>query len=152
MERFSKRHEGDLNARLRPFNETEQTRVVLNIDSAAAHLPSVQHTAWMLLNLLCRLIGVVNQVVLVCPRDVRVAARVVPFAHSANTLREALLLGARELPLGSVVDDSGLPALYNRHRLALAGFPCHTTVHAGPHTAVRQETTVTAQARGARGS
>jgi hypothetical protein len=27
----------------------------------------------------------------------------------------------------------------NRHRLTLTGFPCHTTVHAGPHTAVRQD-------------
>ena len=25
----------------------------------------------------------------------------------------------------------------NRHREALTGFPCHTTVHTGPYTAVQ---------------
>jgi hypothetical protein len=53
---------------------------------------------------------------------------------------------------GGLPHSGAHPAGRNRHRLALAGFPCHTTVHAGPHTAVRQEIAFTAQARGAHAS
>ena len=34
--------------------------------------------------------------------------------------------------------SSWLGSALNRHRWAVAGFPCHTTVHAGPHPAVRR--------------
>ncbi len=40
--------------------------------------------------------------------------------------------------LRSTFFKSGRPQGPNRHRWALAGFPCHTTVRTGPYTAVRR--------------
>lgn len=53
----------------------------------------VQHAAWMLLNLLSRQQGVVNQIGLICPPDVGQAGRIIPLANRDLDLRTALIAG-----------------------------------------------------------
>lgn len=98
MERVSKRHEGDLDGRLLPFDTTRQVTVTVAVGEETARLASAQHVSWMLLNLLTRLVGIVREVRLRCRPGIPLAGQVVPLAPSAKTLDEALLTGAAELP------------------------------------------------------
>jgi hypothetical protein len=98
MDRISHRHEGDLGGQLTSFDETSQLAVAVNVAPDVAHLPSVQHTSWMLISLLSRLAGVVKRLRITCPSDVPLAGRIVPLAPTARNLREALLQGIAELP------------------------------------------------------
>lgn len=67
-------------------------------------MPAAQHTAWMLLNILSRLDGIVGKIGLDCPTDVQIAGRVVPF--SSNTeLRQALIEGSREIGIVPLEPD-----------------------------------------------
>ena len=77
-------------------------RVLVSIDNATAHLPSVQHTAWMTLNELVRMKGVVAQVGLACPTGVALAGRVVPLAPRDLDLASALLAGCDEIGMVAV--------------------------------------------------
>ena len=52
-----------------------------------------QHTAWMVVNLLARLKGVVRSIGLQCPRGIRLSGNVVPFAPGDTDLRTGLLRG-----------------------------------------------------------
>jgi hypothetical protein len=97
MERVSDRHEGDLGGRLRAFEDTRIAEVTIVVEGGAAHLPSTQHTAWMLLNLLARSEGIVDRIGLVCPTGVPLSGPVVPLAPRDTDLRAALLAGAREI-------------------------------------------------------
>ncbi len=94
MERISSRHEGNLGGRLRPFDETDAVSVTLEIAEDVAGLAAVQHTAWMALNMLTRLSGIVMRIYLVCPRGIPLAGRVVPLAQRTLSLDEALFEGA----------------------------------------------------------
>lgn len=98
MERISKRHEGDLRGQLTGFDDARQIAVAVNVAPGVAHLTSVQHASWMLLNLLARLTGVVKRLRIICPDGVPISGRVVPVAPSAPTLREALIEGLARLP------------------------------------------------------
>jgi hypothetical protein len=98
MERVSNRHEGDLYGKLLPFDVSSKIHVSLEIAEENAHLVAVQHTAWMLLNILLRLQGIVDEVSLFCPHGVPVGGRIVPFAPDETTLRDALVRGASKLP------------------------------------------------------
>jgi hypothetical protein len=86
MERVSSRHDGDLGGRLHPGGTAPAIPVSLEIPSQVAGAPAVQHTAWMLLNMLARLDRVVAAVSVACPTGTAAASsRVVPFAPARAT-------------------------------------------------------------------
>lgn len=97
MERVSDRHEGDLGGRLRAFEDTLTAQVTVVVEGGVAHLPSTQHTAWMLLNLLARSEGIVDRIGLICPAGVPLSGPVIPLAPRDTHLRSALMAGAREI-------------------------------------------------------
>ena len=105
MEHISNRHEGDLGGRFFPFADTEPTAVTVVVAPETAHLPAVQHTAWMLINLLARFDGILAQVGLVCPPDVPFVCRTVPLADRRLDLKTAILAGAREIGVVPVIPD-----------------------------------------------
>ena len=105
MERVSDRHEGDLRGRLLPFEDTRVADVTVVVETAKACLPSTQHAAWMLVNLLARSEGIVGRIGLICPPDVPLSGPVVPLAPEATNLRSALLTGAREIGAVPVEPD-----------------------------------------------
>ncbi len=105
VERVSDRHEDDLGGTLRPFGETRVQRVRVVLEPSTADLPAVQHTAWMLLNLIARMDGVVGHVGLVCPSGVPVRGRVVPLAQDHAHLEDALFAGARHIDAVPVERD-----------------------------------------------
>ena len=59
-QRVSSRHESDLGGRFSPFGSTERIGVTVEIPDTVAGIASVQHTAWMLINLLARFEGVLG--------------------------------------------------------------------------------------------
>ena len=108
MERISDRHEGDLGGRLEPFGKTRQVAVTVVAAPGTAHLAAAQHTAWMLVNLLARAVGIVTIVRVTCPPLVPVAGRVIPLASRDLPLREALVAGGQAI--GAVpVEAAGHP-------------------------------------------
>lgn len=96
MENISNRHESDLGGKFSPFGSAEPVELTIRIAPILASFPAVQHTAWMLLNLLCRLEGVVGKIGVECPAGVPVAGRIVPFSSDTDFLG-ALLEGAAEI-------------------------------------------------------
>jgi molybdopterin/thiamine biosynthesis adenylyltransferase len=108
---ISNRHESDLGGRFSPFGKTEQASVTLVIAPEAAHSARVQHTAWMLLNLLSRQQGVVSQIGLVCPGGVAQAGRVIPLAERQLDLRAALIAGNEAIGVVPLVPDQKLGRL-----------------------------------------
>ncbi|HZZ28987.1 MAG TPA: ThiF family adenylyltransferase [Pirellulales bacterium] len=105
-EQISNRHESDLGGRFLPFGDTNQVHVTVVVPSDTAHLPAVQHTAWMLLNLLARQQGVVQQIGLSCPPSIPLAGRIVPFAPRNLDLRLALLAGCDAIGIVPVSSNS----------------------------------------------
>lgn len=101
----SSRHESDLGGRFLPFGETDQVAVTVVVATETAHLASVQHAAWMLLNLLSRQLGVISQIGLICPTDVAQTCRLTPLASSALDLRKALITGSEAIGVVPVVPD-----------------------------------------------
>jgi hypothetical protein len=97
VERISDRHEGDLGGRLEPFAKTRQVAVTMVAAPGAAHLAAVQHTAWMLVNLLARAVGIVTVVRVACPDLVPLAGRVIPLASRDLRLRDALVAGGQAI-------------------------------------------------------
>ena len=120
-ETLSNRHEGDLGGKLSPFGEAKHPGVTVEIAADHAASASVQHAAWMLLNLLCRLKGVLSQVSVRCPKDVSLAGRITPLGTRNTDLREALFSGAESIggvPVGrdvkleqTIVIGSEVPVL-----------------------------------------
>lgn len=96
-QQISSRHEGDAGGTLLPFGETNKRKVTISIGGSIAHLAGAQHTAWMLLNLLCRSHGVVEEVGIVCPPGIPLVGRVVPFASPGVDLLTALIEGGKEI-------------------------------------------------------
>ncbi len=78
----SSRHEGALGGRLRPFDQSLQVDVDIEVESDLAAERGVQHCAWMLVNILSRLEGIVRSIGFTCPEHVRIHERVVPEASS----------------------------------------------------------------------
>lgn len=88
-----------------PFGDVDQVSVSIEIPPDAAMLASTQHAAWMLVNLLARLEGVVQKVAVRCPPGVRLAGRVSPLASANLDLADALLEGGNAIGVVPVVRD-----------------------------------------------
>lgn len=97
IERLSDRHEGDLGGLLRPFDSTLRASITVVVEPDYATTPAAQHTAWMLINVLARMDGIVDTIGLVCPPSVALLPRVIPLAPGARHLDEALLAGSAEI-------------------------------------------------------
>lgn len=82
--------DGALNIGGRPVS------IEIRLGEDASRTP-VQHTAWMLLNVLSRLEGAVSRLRLRCPEAVRAVPRLSPLIRDGQTLRDALLAGARAI-------------------------------------------------------
>lgn len=95
IEKVSNRHEGDLGGVFLPFGDVNNVELTVVVDPASAELTNVQHTAWMLINLLVRLQGIVQHVHIVCPPGVPLRGRIVPLAPRHLDLRTALIQGAQ---------------------------------------------------------
>lgn len=106
MNGVSDRHESDLSGKFRPFADTEVRAVTVVVSPHTAHLASVQHTAWMLVNLLARLEGVVGQIGFVCLRDTPITGRVVPLVPAEREFRAAVLQGAAVIDIVPVIADT----------------------------------------------
>ena len=76
------------------------------VAAETAHLASVQHAAWMLLNLLSRQQGIVGRIGLICPSDVEQAGRMTPLANRALDLRRALMAGNEAIGVVPVIPDT----------------------------------------------
>jgi hypothetical protein len=94
--------------------------VAVVVATSTAHLAATQHTAWMLVNLLARAVGVVDTVRVVCPPGVPLAGPVVPLAP-------------RDLPLGDALVHGGhvIGAAPVQHAPAPAGTDIGLVVGAG---------------------
>jgi hypothetical protein len=93
MDSIADRHAGTLDDRLAPLDAAPYAVVVVTVPAAVAHLPSCQHTVWMLANLLTRAVGIVAKIVVECPMDVALAGRIVPLAPRDLDLSAALARG-----------------------------------------------------------
>jgi len=107
-DRVSSRHEGDLGGRFLPFGDVNRVGVTVEVAPECASLPGVQHTAWMLVNLLARFKGVVHRVGVRCPEGVRVCGRVVPLAAGHEELRASLLAGGAAVGVVPIEADTRL--------------------------------------------
>jgi ThiF family len=110
------RHELDAGGLLVEPDDRREISVLVRIDGATAHLPSVQHAAWMTINELVRLRGVVSAVGLSCPPGVALAGRIVPLAPRQLDLASAILAGGEEIgivPVTIVAADED-DAAYDR--------------------------------------
>ncbi len=104
-QRVSSRHEGDLGGRFLPFGNVEQVGITITIPREAAALPSTQHAAWMLINLLARLDGIVHKVAVRCPSGIGLSGRVIPLASRDLDLRSALVVGGNAIGIVPVVEE-----------------------------------------------
>jgi hypothetical protein len=104
-DRVSSRHEDDLGGRFLPFSNTKQVDVTVEVAATTACLAKTQHTAWMLVNLLARLDGVVRRIGLICPPGISLAGRIVPLSSRNVDLRTALLLGAQAVDAVPIEPD-----------------------------------------------
>lgn len=108
----SSRHSGDLNGQLAPFADSHQVHVRVRIDPATAELSAVQQTAAMLLNMLCRLQGVVLGVSIDCPGNISLQSRVTPLAARNLPLDQALAGVVNEIGIVPLAESSD-PVLIN---------------------------------------
>lgn len=90
MSRLADRHAGNLGGRLRELGDSRAV-VGVRIEPETARSPAVQHTAWMLVNLLARLDAVVAEV-RVDGDDAAIRGRVVPLSE-ATTLQAGVVEG-----------------------------------------------------------
>jgi ThiF family len=104
-QRVSSRHEGDLGGQFLPFGNIEQVGVTVVVPEAVAGFPSVQHTAWMLVNLLARFEGVVHRLGVRCPEGVKLRGRIVPLAPRDADLATALITGGNAIGVIPVEKD-----------------------------------------------
>jgi ThiF family len=104
METVSTRHEGDLDQRLVRFTENRKMRVTLLLGDSASQA-AVQHSAWMLANLLARLEGYVENISICCPSAVQIHPSVFPFQIEARDFREALISATSLLEIVPVTVD-----------------------------------------------
>jgi hypothetical protein len=79
--------------------------VTIVVLDAAASLPSVQHTAWMLVNLLARFQGVVHRLSVRCPAGVKLCGRIVPLVARDLDLATALIAGGNAVGVTPVEKD-----------------------------------------------
>ena len=94
MSGIGDRHSGTAGGALRPGGKPVSVEIRLGTDAFRA---SVQHTAWMLVNILCRLQGAVSIVLVNCPSGIKVPMRLSPLITEGEELRDALISGARAI-------------------------------------------------------
>lgn len=92
MSGIGDRHSGTAGGVLRPGGKPVSVEIRLGSD---AFRTSVQHTAWMLVNILCRLQGAVSIILINCPTGIKVPMRLSPLITEGEELRDALISGAR---------------------------------------------------------
>jgi hypothetical protein len=126
MARMSDRHEGNLGGVLPEFDDRRSFRVRVVVEGASAAHPAVQHTAWMVLNLLARTDGIVREVVLDCP-ETPLADFVVPFGQSDN-LESRLHEASNSIGGAPVLLDDRQPADRTIHVGRSPGFPVDIAV------------------------
>ena len=83
-EQVSSRHKGDLGGFFLPFGSVDQVNATVSVSPEYAAMANSQHTAWMVVNLLARLKGVVRSIGLQCPKGIRLSGNVVPFARATR--------------------------------------------------------------------
>lgn len=103
MDRVSSRHEATLGGRLAPLDRGRSIAVQVVIPADVAATAAVQHTAWMTINMLARLDGVVGSISVVCPSGVALARQVSPLSGGATTLPEGIASGAAAINTVPVV-------------------------------------------------
>lgn len=91
MKGIGNRHSGLAGGALKPGGRPVSVELRLNDDACYA---PVQHTAWMLLNILYRLQGVVSLVRISCPADIDAHAKLSPLIAEGQKLQNALISGA----------------------------------------------------------
>src|SRR5260370_15546444 len=94
MTRLGDRHLGSAGGSLRLGGRPVTVEIRLGRD---AHLAPVQHTAWMLLNLLCRLDGAVSAVRLSCPIHAPTIERLSPLVNHSPNLIHSLISAAKTI-------------------------------------------------------
>ena len=108
MTEMGSRHAGDLEGQLVAMREVTVKTVRVVVEPAHADSIAVQHTAWMLVNLLVRQIGVVERVIIDCPPQAALHPNVIPpIADEQRTLQTALLAAACAVG-GAEVSDEGV--------------------------------------------
>lgn len=95
MTNVSNRHEGDLGGDLHSIDSVCAVPIRVHVSENASAL-NVQHTVWMLINLLCRLERVVSKIYLDCPSRIALHPRVIPFGSSGE-LRSSLFEAAGKI-------------------------------------------------------
>jgi molybdopterin/thiamine biosynthesis adenylyltransferase len=113
MTGVSDRHSSTLDGKLNDLG-IRSAVVSVVVDDATASTYAVQHTAWILINLLARLEGVVSSV-MIAGGNVGLLPHVVPLSTYANTLRDASLEGARSIGAVPVCRSNGTSADYELH-------------------------------------
>jgi hypothetical protein len=94
MTAIGDRHSGTAGGALKLGGKPVSVEIRLGRDAFRA---PIQHSAWMLLNILCRLEGAVHSVRLNCPLDITPIAKLSPIVRQTGTLAEALLDGAHSI-------------------------------------------------------
>jgi molybdopterin/thiamine biosynthesis adenylyltransferase len=106
LESVSSRHDGDLDGKIRAGHETSPVAVSIEIPEEVAGLAAVQHTAWMLVNMLSRLENVVGEVSIACPQSIRTYSRsVIPSAPDSSIFVDALRRGVDAIGVTTVLVD-----------------------------------------------
>src|ERR1041384_4526602 len=107
---ISSRHQGDLGGRLIPFGRAQKVPVSIIVETP--ELVSSQHLAWMLLNILVRLEGYVEQVSICCPKGVPLSPFVIPWRREPGDLRDALIAEGSQLELAPVTADQAFACAF----------------------------------------
>jgi hypothetical protein len=94
MSGIGDRHSGTAGGALKLGGKPVSVEIRLGRDAFRA---AVQHSAWMLLNILCRLEGVVYAVRINCPPQIVTLARLSPLITDSKDLAEGLLIGAHAI-------------------------------------------------------
>lgn len=126
MSDLADRHSGTLGGRLNELGTTAEP-VTIAIEDGCAVRTDVQHAAWMLVNLLSRMAGIVTAIDLTGD-DAPLINHVIPFDVGAVTLREGLQQGAETisaLPVRQVSTSGAGPLLVVGPGGAIDGLRLH---------------------------
>jgi hypothetical protein len=108
MADVASRHAGTLNGRLAALDSTRPVAVAVEVTEEVSDSLAVQHTAWMVVNMLARLKGVVESVSLSCPKETVVAGRVSPLFGDADTFTGGVVADRRKCRF-TITEDVGGP-------------------------------------------
>jgi molybdopterin/thiamine biosynthesis adenylyltransferase len=103
----SDRHEGDLGGKLRPFGEANAGIVVVRVEPDHADSVATQHTVWMLANLLCRLDGIVDEVIFDIPEGVALRSNVIPLTPESTDLLDGITIGTQAIGIVAARAERG---------------------------------------------